>query len=50
VADSQDGRQIDLMNHWSALDRVRIIKLKTKGDLVTLPALSVAAIAAKVAE
>jgi alpha-L-arabinofuranosidase len=50
VADTQDARQIDLMNHWSAPDRVRIIKLKTKGDAVTLPALSVVAIAAVASE
>jgi len=46
VGDTQDARQIDLMNHWVAPDRVKIVKLKSSGDTVNLPALSVVAVRA----
>lgn len=45
VCDALDMRQADVMNHWSAPDRVRIVELPLSGSAVTLPGLSVAAIA-----
>jgi alpha-N-arabinofuranosidase len=50
VGDTQDARQIDLMNHWVAPDRIKIMKLKATRDTATLPALSVAAIAVEAGE
>jgi alpha-N-arabinofuranosidase len=44
VCDTQDKRQPDLMNHWTAPDRVKAVTLKTNSDVVILPAMSVAAI------
>ncbi len=50
MCDTRDARQIDVMNHWVAPDRVKIASLKTSGETVTLPALSVAAISAEARE
>jgi alpha-L-arabinofuranosidase len=44
VCDTRDMRQPDVMNHWSAPERVTTISLMPSGDSITLPALSVAAI------
>jgi alpha-L-arabinofuranosidase len=43
VCDTLDMRQIDVMNHWTAPERVKTVKLPVGND-VTLPAFSVAAI------
>lgn len=44
VADAQDARQPDVMNHWTGPDRVKIIRLQPAEDSVILPAFSAAAI------
>ena len=45
VCDTQDMRQIDVVNHWNALERVKTIALKLAGEnKVMLPALSVTAV------
>ena len=44
VRDTLDLRQKDVMNHWTAPDRVRTVKIAISGDTITLPALSAAAI------
>ena len=44
VCDTLDMRQPDVMNHWIAASRVRTVNLRTKGNRVTLPALSVSAV------
>ncbi|MBO0700014.1 MAG: hypothetical protein J2P46_16570 [Zavarzinella sp.] len=44
VADSQDRRQPDAMNHPGGPDRVKAVALKVDGNTVTLPALSASAI------
>jgi alpha-L-arabinofuranosidase len=44
VCDVRDMRQPDLMNHFSAPDRVRTVDLAVEGDAVTLPALSAAVV------
>ena len=38
VCDTLDARQLDVMNHWTAPDRVRTIKLSIEGSRITLPA------------
>jgi len=44
VRDTQDAGELDVMNHWAAPDRVKTVTLKTVGDTVVLPPLSVTAI------
>jgi alpha-N-arabinofuranosidase len=44
VCDTLDMRQPDVMNHWTATDRVRTINLPLTANKVTLPALSVSAV------
>ena len=45
VCDTQDMRQIDVVNHWNALERVKTIALKLAAEnKVVLPALSVTAV------
>jgi alpha-N-arabinofuranosidase len=44
VCDTRDLRQPEVMNHFTAPDRVRTIDLPTDGKAVTLPAYSVAAV------
>jgi alpha-L-arabinofuranosidase len=44
VRDTRDRRQPDVMNHWSAPDRVKTVDLKVSGTTITLPALSATAI------
>jgi len=44
VADTLDARQPDVVNHWSAPDRVALIPLSLSGNKVMLPALSATAI------
>ncbi|MGI8966240.1 MAG: alpha-L-arabinofuranosidase C-terminal domain-containing protein, partial [Limisphaerales bacterium] len=44
LQDAQDARQPDVMNHWSAPDRVKIIRLSPVENKIALPALSVTAI------
>jgi alpha-L-arabinofuranosidase len=44
VRDTRDIRQLDVMNHWSAPDRVATVELKFSGTAFTLPALSATAI------
>lgn len=48
VCDTQDQRQLDVMNHWSAPDRIRGIKLQVSDGKVILPAFSVSAIECQV--
>ncbi len=44
VRDVQDARQPEIMNHWTAPDRVMSAKLEISHDTVTLPAFSATAI------
>jgi alpha-L-arabinofuranosidase len=44
VRDTRDQRQPDVMNHWSAPDRVKTVELKVSGAAITLPALSATAV------
>jgi alpha-L-arabinofuranosidase len=44
VRDTLDMRQPDVMNQWTATERIRTVGLKVTGHTVTLPALSVSAI------
>jgi len=44
VCDTQDAKELDVMNHWTAPDRVKTVALKASGETVTLPALSAVAI------
>jgi alpha-N-arabinofuranosidase len=44
VRDTRDMRQPDVMNHWSAPDRVATVDLRFSGTAFTLPALSATAI------
>ena len=44
LCDTLDARQPDVMNHWDAAERVRIIPLSQAEGSVVLPALSAAAI------
>ncbi len=44
LCDTQDRRQLDAMNHWTAPERVKAVKLVVSGGKVVLPAYSVAAI------
>lgn len=44
VADTQDRKQPDLMNHWKTPKRVDIIDLKFDGNKITLPAFTASAI------
>jgi alpha-N-arabinofuranosidase len=44
VCDIKDARQIDVMNHWIAPDRVKTVNLEVNGDTLVLPALSATAI------
>jgi alpha-N-arabinofuranosidase len=47
LGDTKDARQIDVMNHWSAPGRVKIMRLQTAQDTLTLPAYSVSVIECK---
>jgi hypothetical protein len=47
VLDTKDNRQPDVMNHWTAPDRVRTVALQATPDVVELPALSVVAVDAQ---
>ena len=47
VCDTQNAGQPDVMNHWDAPARVKIIPLALANDTVLLPALSVTAIECK---
>jgi alpha-L-arabinofuranosidase len=47
LCDTLDAREPDVMNHWNAPDRVRIIPLSPTENSVVLPALSAAAIECK---
>jgi alpha-N-arabinofuranosidase len=44
VCDTLDMRQPDVMNHWTAPQRIRTVSLPVRGHGVTLPALSVSAV------
>ncbi len=44
VCDVLDTRQSDVMNHWSAPDRVKIVPVSVSQNRITLPAFSVTAI------
>ncbi len=44
VCDTRDLRQPDVMNHWTAPDRVRTVGLPVSEARIRLPALSVAAV------
>lgn len=44
VCDTLDQRQIEVMNHWSAPERIRTVDLDVTGETITLPAFSAAAI------
>ncbi len=44
LCDTLDAREPDVMNHWSAPDRVRVIPLSPAGGSIVLPALSAAAV------
>jgi len=44
LRDTRDARELDVMNHWNASNRVRTTPLKTEQDTVVLPAFSVTAI------
>jgi alpha-L-arabinofuranosidase len=44
LRDTRDARQIDVMNHWNAPNRVKTTTLKTSQDTLMLPAFSVVAI------
>ncbi|HOW69937.1 MAG TPA: alpha-L-arabinofuranosidase C-terminal domain-containing protein [Phycisphaerae bacterium] len=44
VSDTLDARQPDVMNHWTAPGRVAATRTAVKGNKVTLPAFSAAAI------
>ena len=48
LCDTQDTRQPDVMNHWSAPDRIKIATLSVAPDKIVLPALSATAIECKV--
>ncbi len=50
LRDTLDERQPDVMNHWTAQDRVRTVKLPASGNKVALPALSASAIECTLAE
>jgi hypothetical protein len=44
MRDTEDARQIDIANHWTAPDRVKTVSVKVGGENhVTLPALSITA-------
>ena len=47
LCDTLDARQPDVMNHWSAPERVKIIPLSFVQNKLVLPALSAAAIECK---
>lgn len=44
VHDTRDMRQMDVMNHWTAPERIRTTPLAVTGNTITLPPLSVAAV------
>jgi alpha-N-arabinofuranosidase len=44
LQDTRDARQLDVMNHWNAPNRVKITPLNTSQDSLILPAFSVTAI------
>jgi alpha-N-arabinofuranosidase len=44
VCDTLDKRQPELMNHWTAPDRVKTVDFNVKGNTLVLPAMSVVAI------
>jgi alpha-L-arabinofuranosidase len=44
LCDTLDARQPDVMNHWEAPERVKVVPLPWVGNRVVLPALSAAAI------
>jgi hypothetical protein len=45
VCDTRDMRQPDVMNHWTAADRVQTVTRKVSDTMISLPAFSVSAIA-----
>jgi alpha-L-arabinofuranosidase len=47
VGDTQDRRQIDVTNGWDHPERVKTMPLPFEGDMVILPALSIAAVEIK---
>jgi alpha-N-arabinofuranosidase len=47
LCDTLDARQPDVMNHWNAPDRVRIIPLSSAESSIVLPALSATAVDCK---
>lgn len=44
LCDTQDPRQPDVMNHWTAADRVKTVSMAVSPKGIVLPALSAAAI------
>ena len=44
VRDTEDRRQLDVMNHWQMPDRVSTVPLPVNGSTITLPAYSASAI------
>jgi hypothetical protein len=44
VRDVQDARQPEIMNHWTAPERVKTVRSGTFRDAVVLPAFSATAI------
>ena len=44
LCDTQDTRQTDVMNHWSAPERIRTVEMAISKDKIVLPALSVTAV------
>jgi alpha-N-arabinofuranosidase len=48
LCDTQDARQSDAMNHWSAPDRIKTVALPVAPNKIVLPALSVTAIECEV--
>jgi alpha-L-arabinofuranosidase len=50
VCDTQDARQIEVMNHWTAPDRVKTVNLEADGDRLVLPAFSATAMEFELAE
>jgi hypothetical protein len=50
VCDTKDGREIDVMNHWTVPDRVKTVGLEVESDTLVLPALSVTAVECEIGE
>jgi hypothetical protein len=47
LCDTLDAREPDVMNHWNAPDRVKVIPLSPAENKLVLPALSATAIECK---